>query len=162
MSIFRKNHNAETCRMLDHLVDIATGVGGRPLRRQLGIALDRQTPALIIGEVPVEDVEFGRSHSVEVAHDGILVLELAGHIEMEATPSPAGFIFDNGTRQCYGTMGSLAIHFGRHQLYKRFGPPCQTHFTAPCDLDSLRVDCETVSFRRGAHGAISKRILPGT
>ena len=64
----------------------AIGAGGSELGKEL--ALDAE--ALILGEVPVEDVELHGGHGVEVALDDVDRLEVAADVDHQAAPAEAG------------------------------------------------------------------------
>ena len=62
--------------------------------RELRITLDLHAPALIVGQVHVERVEFVLRHQIEIILDLFLVEEVAGDVQQQAAPAKARAIFD--------------------------------------------------------------------
>ena len=56
---------------------------------QLRVLLDLDAPALVLGEVPVEDVELVQRHQVQVLEQELLGHEVAAHVEVAAAPGEA-------------------------------------------------------------------------
>ena len=61
---------------------------------QLRVALDLDAPALIVGEVPVEDVELVQRQQIQVLADGFLGHEMACDVEVAAAPGEARPVLD--------------------------------------------------------------------
>src|SRR5206468_4825380 len=63
-------------------------------RGQLRVLLDLDAPALVLGEMPVEDVELVEREELEVFEHELLRHEVAADIEMAPAPTEARAIFD--------------------------------------------------------------------
>ena len=61
---------------------------------EFGVALALDAEALVVGEVPVEDVQLDRGHGVEIALDHFDRHPVARHIEHQAAPGEARLVFD--------------------------------------------------------------------
>lgn len=61
---------------------------------ELRILLDLDSPALVVGEVPVERVQLVHRHEVDEAVDFALLHKVAGGVEHESAPLEAGGVFD--------------------------------------------------------------------
>ena len=61
---------------------------------ELGVLENFDAPALVVGEVPVESVEFVEGEGVDVAEDVLFGEEVAGAVEEDAAPRVAGGVFD--------------------------------------------------------------------
>ena len=97
---------------------------------QFGETPGLDAEALIVGEMPVEDVELDGGHGVEIAADHIEGEEVAGGIEQEAAPgetrvvvdddggrSPAGRRFRHELKQGFeGVEGSERVRGGYQRL----------------------------------------------
>jgi len=62
--------------------------------RKSGESLALDAKALVVGQVPVEDVEFNRSHAVQSAIDDRQRHEMTAHIDHESAPGEAWRIVD--------------------------------------------------------------------
>ena len=71
---------------------VKEAVGGFAL--QLGELLALHAEALVVGEVPVEDVEVNGFHSVNGAAKRINRHEVAADVDHEAAPGESGFVLD--------------------------------------------------------------------
>ncbi len=69
---------------------------------QAGVALDLDAPALVVGEVEVEDVQLVGGQQVQVAQDVVLGQEVPGDVEHHAAPAEAGFVLDDDRRNLPG------------------------------------------------------------
>ena len=67
--------------------------------RQLGILLYFYSPALVLGEVPVEGIHIVKCQQVYVFFYELNGKEVAAHIEVHAPVAEAGFILDAAGRQ---------------------------------------------------------------
>ena len=81
----------------DLLLRVVEAVRALFLQKRIDLAFDRET--LVIGEVPVEDIELYRFHAVEVALDYWDRLEMAAGIDHQAAPGKARFIINRGGRR---------------------------------------------------------------
>jgi hypothetical protein len=79
-----------------HLADLrlreVVAIGALALELRKLLTFD--TKALVVGQVPVEDVEFDGSHGVEVTLEDIEGNPVARHVDHEAAPGKAGTVFD--------------------------------------------------------------------
>ena len=69
------------------------------------ILLDLEPPALVLGKVPVEDVELVEGQEVDVLLHELLRHEVARDIEMAASPSEPRTIFDGDGRDLPANTG---------------------------------------------------------
>src|SRR5439155_13798283 len=60
----------------------------------LRVLLDLDAPALVLGEMPVEDVELVEREEIEVFENELLRHEVAADIEMAPAPTEARTVFD--------------------------------------------------------------------
>src|SRR6266540_7054534 len=61
-------------------------------------ALDLEAPSLVVGEMPVEDVQPVRREKVDVSLDERHGEEVARHVEVQPAPSEARGVVDAGRR----------------------------------------------------------------
>ena len=93
----------------------APGSPGREFR----IFLDLDTPAVVVGQVPVQRIELMTRHPVDIPHHGRLVRKVTGHVEHNAPVSETGRILDmkTGDRERFGmSRGVRSVNRYRHQL----------------------------------------------
>ena len=86
---------------------VKLGAGGSHLREQR-ILLDLDAPALVVGEVPVHDVDLVLRENVDVLFDFIYAHEVACSIHHETTPAETGIILDPDTGE-----GSVRLQLGK-------------------------------------------------
>ncbi|SQI30560.1 Uncharacterised protein [Serratia plymuthica] len=113
---FRHHPDAARCGVSHHLLHLFAGielaVAGQLL--QFGVALRGKAPALVVGQMPMEDIEFGRRHAVELAQDIRQRQEMARRIQQHAAPRETRHVGNRHQRQ----EGVLAV--GLHQLQQGF------------------------------------------
>jgi hypothetical protein len=63
--------------------------------------------ALVLGEVPVEDVHLHRGHAVEVALQDVDRDEVPAGVDQEAAPAKAGSILDGDDRKSKAARARL-------------------------------------------------------
>src|SRR6266567_797588 len=83
-------------RVGDEIANLGLGVehAVRSHSSELGKLLALDAEALVIGEMPVQDVHFDGGHAVEIALEHIDGNEVAADIDEQAAPGKAGLIFD--------------------------------------------------------------------
>ena len=79
---------------------------------ELGIAGDVKSPALVLGEVPVEAVEFVLRHQVEHLLDGLLAEEVAALVQVRAAPAVGGCVLDLHARPGFAVLQLRERHAG--------------------------------------------------
>ena len=104
------------------------------------ILLDLDAPAVVVGEMPVEDIELQKGHFVQTGLDLIPVEKMPGNIKHEAAPGDPGRILDADT-------GDL---FVRHQLPDRLAAIEGPGRRGGGDGRALRGNLERVAFGRQA------------
>ena len=80
-------------------------------RGQLGMRADREAEALVVGQVPVEDVEPVEREEVDVALDEILVEEMPGDVEVHRAVAIRGSVLDVEARE----RGNADVGRGRRE-----------------------------------------------
>src|SRR5882672_4609943 len=111
---------------------------------EAGIFPDLEPPALVVRQVPVQDVQLGARHAVEEAFDFLGLLKMARRIEHDAAPVKSGTVRDPHGAELYLARGTLSR---RHELPQR---DCAVEKTSPIvrgHVDALRLDDERVAFR---------------
>src|SRR5579864_2773490 len=93
---FRNYANAAVTRVVDHVADLVLGVvqAVRTQFVQLGKALAFDTEALIVGKVPVKNVQLDRGHSVEIALDHVEWHEMAAGVDHQTAPRKARLVLN--------------------------------------------------------------------
>src|SRR5579863_8573219 len=76
----------------DFVLRVVEAVGAESLELRKELRFDAE--ALIVGQVPMEDVEFHGGHAVEVAADDGGGHEVAGNVDEKAPPGEAGMVVD--------------------------------------------------------------------
>jgi hypothetical protein len=71
----------------------------RPHLGEPRVPANLQTPGLVVGQVPVEDIELVQCHPVDVAHDKFRRLHVPRGLEHDAAPLELGRIDDGEERQ---------------------------------------------------------------
>ena len=77
---------------------VAAAGGTRPdaaLLGNLGILLNLDAPALIVGDVPVQDIHLVGRHGVDLRAEGLRTHKMAGVVEVGAAPGQAGSVADD-------------------------------------------------------------------
>src|SRR5665648_840958 len=110
----------------------ATAVG----RRGPGRAL--QPPALVVGQVQVQDVELHRGHHGEQRLDRLHVEEVPGEVQAEATPGEPRLVDDHDRREDHAVAGGPA------QLVEGGQPAQQSGYVEGRHGDPARADLEPV------------------
>ena len=88
----------------DLILGVEEAVGAESGEAGKELAFDAE--ALVLGEVPVEDVELDGSHSVEIALDDFDGDEVAAGVDVEPAPTEAGGVFDvDGGEEGVGAVG---------------------------------------------------------
>ena len=67
--------------------------------REARVLFDLNAPALIVGEVPVESVQFVQGQQIDKLEDKLLRHEMAAHVEHGAAPAEARLILNVHGRQ---------------------------------------------------------------
>lgn len=126
-------------------VDAAVGdlvaVGARAFRGdgfEFGVAGDGEAPALVVGEVDVEFVEFVRRHRVDERFDVLGFPEMAGGVDHHAAPAEAWVILDGQARELGSVLG-LELFEGLFGVEK-------SRVVAVFDGDTLGGEDEGVGF----------------
>src|SRR5207237_5814029 len=85
---------------------------------QLRVLLDLDAPALVLGQMPVEDVELVQREEIDVLEDEFLRHEVAAHVEMAPAPGEARPILDLERRNRPGRSGDRGapVNVGREEL----------------------------------------------
>ena len=111
----REVHAATILGVVEELLTITVvgeraGTHGAHLG-QFGIFGNLDTPALVIGEVPVEAVEFIECQDVEHLLHLVLVEEVTGHVHHEATMLKLGMVLDahEGEAPLSATSGAAEL-----------------------------------------------------
>ena len=126
--------------VLHHLADggvVVVGTGS-PDGGQQRIAFDFSAPALVIGQVPVEDVHLVACHEVYEFLDFIHAEEMSAHIEHEAPVAKAWFVLN-------GHAGDVLARF--LQLCQAHAGVEDTLLGTSLHADSLGRNLQDVSFR---------------
>ena len=61
---------------------------------QLGELLALDAESLVVGEMPVEDIQFDRRHAVEVAPQNLERNEVAANVKHQSPPGKARLVFN--------------------------------------------------------------------
>ena len=112
---------------------------------QLGPRVDRDAPALVVGEVQVEVVELEQRQVVEVALDVVDGEEVAGHVEHGAAVGEARLVADGDGR--HGAIGAGVSE--RHELAQALHGRVGARRRGCGDADAGRIDVERVALRGG-------------
>ena len=91
-------------------------VTDRANRRQFGISLDLNAPALNVGRVEVHRVELVHRHAVDDLKQFLLGAEMAGNVHMQAAHTVYGWLIvdaEGGDFQFETSLHLVAIDFGR-------------------------------------------------
>ena len=89
---------------------------------EFGIFLHRQTPALIIGEMPVEAVEFVVAHNVEHPLDFVGSEEMTAHVEHEAAVAVGRLVHDLNHGE--HIFGAGCARFTGHDICRQYFFDC--------------------------------------
>ncbi len=92
----------------DLVLGIIKSIRTEPMQAGKDLAL--KAKALVIGQVPVEDVQFDSGHPVQVSLDDIHGHEVAGGINEEPPPGESGLIID------LKAGNEIALAVGVHEL----------------------------------------------
>ncbi len=156
---FGQHGDVQTRRIGDDLADLFLGVEAAiPLRRavlagagrcapcahlgELGIALDLDTPTLIIGEMPMQHVELVQGHRIEHMLDRVHIMEMPGHIQVLAAPAETRPVADRHRRD-------LDLALARIRCHQLPGADCaiqQAGAIARGDAHALGIGFQAVTF----------------
>jgi hypothetical protein len=120
--------------------------GGGPPRSDLDqprVALNLQPPALVVGEVQVQDVELVQREQVDEAQHELLGHEVSCHVEHRAAPAEPGGVGNLEVREADDLAGRVV----RHQLAQCLGAVEHPGGYASGDLHAPLVDGEPVGLR---------------
>src|SRR5262252_4632395 len=97
-----RNHtNAAIARVGDYVADLVLGVvlaiGGELLK--LGKPLALHAEAVVVRQMPVQDVELDRFHAIKIAFDDLNRHEVAGDVHEQAAPWKTRTVFDHHPRR---------------------------------------------------------------
>ena len=118
---------------------------------ELWVAVDLDAPPLVVGEVPMEAVEFVHGHEVEMLLDVLDGEEMAADIEMAAAPREAGIV-GNGASWQHDAAIEDGCDVGGQHLEECLVPVEEACFGGGIDEDPFRHDAEAVAF--GAEGGL--------
>ena len=92
----RHNANAAIASVSDDLSDLILRVivAVRSKLMQLGKLLALDTKALILGEMPVKNIQLHRGHRVEIAFEHFHGLEVTSDVDQQAAPRKPRLIVD--------------------------------------------------------------------
>ncbi|CAM5616284.1 hypothetical protein SGRI78S_02605 [Streptomyces griseus subsp. griseus] len=132
---------------------------------QARVALDLDAPALVVGEVEVEDVQLVRGQQVQVAQDVFLGQEVPRDVEHHAAPAEAGLVLDDDRRDLPGAArgeGSAPEGVRAEELPERLRAPEDAGRGAAGDAHGGRPDLQAVRLRgerlvQGQHDALPVR-----
>ena len=133
---------------------IAAGDAAAADLGQARVFPDLDAPALVVGQVPVEDVELVQGHRVEHALDLVHAVEVPGRIEHVAAPAKARRVLDP-QRGHRGVAAGLAGG-GLDQLPQRDRTVVQAGRVAGDQVDVLFVDGQAVAFGGDVQGRIKR------
>ena len=137
--------DAAVTGVFDNSADFPLGVE-KAVRAELvkpGRDIRFHAEALIVGQVPVEDVELYRGHTVEITADDVEGHEVAGGVEQKSAPREAGLIGDaNGRHGPAGFVAGDELEKGLHGVQGAQG------VGSGCDR-LAGVDCELIAFVLG-------------
>ena len=107
---------------------------------QFRIALGGKAPALIVGQVPVEHVEFGRRHAVELTQNVRQRQEMTCRIQQHTAPRETRYVGNAHQRQ----EGVLPV--GLHQLQQGFHAAQRAETGIGCQRYPLRRHRQFIAF----------------
>ena len=88
---------------------------------ELGIGLDFRAPALVVGEVPVQAVQFVYGHYIQVTFHLIHAPEVTGNVQVHTPVGKARLVLDAHIRQHPVGLGLFsAVNGGREHLLEGF------------------------------------------
>mmetsp|Transcript_22314 Transcript_22314/g.47523 ORF Transcript_22314/g.47523 Transcript_22314/m.47523 type:complete len:229 (+) Transcript_22314:741-1427(+) len=123
----RQDLDVQRCSIGDNVLDLLGCVSLRDTGGVLGshfhkewILLDREPPALVIGEMPVEAVQLEGRHGVEKLLHLPSREEVTTHVEMDATPTEARLILDE-------KGGQLGVRTLRGELHESLHTVKEAH-----------------------------------
>ena len=107
--------------------------------RQQGVFLDFDAPTLVVGEVPVEAVDLVESHQVDELFHLLDGEEMAGAVEMEASPTEARCVAD-------ADEGHVAVMLAEQGKLPKGGNAADDAFVVGSHkLHSFVIDHETIA-----------------
>ena len=126
---------------------------------QARVAFDLDTPALVVGQMPVEGVEFARSHPIEVMLDEPYRKEVAADVEMQAAVAVARMVLDRDAGKVAPFVGQLEEGL---QAVEETGVVAGRELRAACgNVDSVAFGrdsgCGVASQNDGIHSVPCRR-----
>ena len=117
--------------------------------RQFRIFGNLDSPALVVGQVPVESVEFIDGSHVDEFFHLFLVEEMTAHVEHKTSVGHQRFVGDIDEGQSPIGIGFqvFSVDGRRHQLAKRLQGVEETAEIRRADLDSVAADRQFITFR---------------
>src|SRR5438046_1319293 len=114
---------------------------------ELRVLLDLDAPALVLGEMPVEDVELVQREEIDVLEDEFLRHEMAAHVEMAPAPGEARPILDLKRRYRPGRSGDRGapVNVGREELAQCLRAVAYPGRFGSADRDLVSGDGEAVA-----------------
>lgn len=131
---------------------------------QARVALDLDAPALVVGEVQVEDVQLVGGQQVQVAQDVVLGQEVPGDVEHHAAPAEAGLVLDDDGRDLPGAArgeGCAPEGVGAEELTEGLRAPEDAGRGAAGDTDGVRLDGQAVALGGERGVEVQHDALPG-
>ena len=137
---------------------IAAGDAAAAHFGQARVLLDFDAPALVVGQVPVEEVELVQRHRVEHALDLVHAVEVPGRIEHVAAPAKARRVLDPQRGQVEIAAGSAGG--GLDQLPQRERTVIQAGRVAGDHRDALGIDGQAIALGGDAGVRIEGEVDP--
>ena len=114
------------------------------LRKQR-VVLRSNPPTLVVGEVPVEDVEFVAGHPVDEVEDFRHLQEVPGRVDHRATPREPGHILDPHGHHLHRTSQRCGVDIITAELQQSLGRPQGTPAVGSGDGHAVRTHLESVA-----------------
>ena len=123
---------------------------------ELGIFLDLDAPALVLGQVEVHLVELEHRHHVELLLDPLRIAEVAAGIDVHAAVVEAGRVLDAhcGYRKVDAADHTVALSLRRQQLKYSLHAVEEAFTVAGSDPDGAAVGLDSITFLGNAAGRI--------
>ena len=160
----RHNRDMPHRRVRDHFTDVVLRVKSaidavviqvtgllapRANAGEPGIFFDRQPPALVVHQMPVEDIELLHGHAIKIALDKFFALKMPRNVQHHAAPGKARPVFNPHARRLPGHFRHdvRGINFRRQQLQERLHAVKQPRRLRRPDNHRRRGDRQLVAFR---------------
>jgi RNA polymerase sigma-32 factor len=119
---------------------------------QARVALDLDAPAVIVGQVQLQNVELVERHQVEHLEDELLGQEVPRDVDEQAAPGEARRIFDGDARHAPARVadGGAPEDLRWHQLEQRLDSVKRPGRGARADRDAADRDIELIAFQAEA------------